>query len=125
MEKPSEKQKGNSVKFKSEIGLGKIKPESGRGTASICYSCSKRQMSEFCSRLNYMTGVLLKIKPTCLFMQKQHERLHLKGSPYTLTLTWCSSLAAKLLHVPAAGQGGVRKESCTRSKRKGSPVCLL
>jgi len=39
------KAKGTSMAFNSKIGLGKIKDESARVTAFICYSCSKRQTS--------------------------------------------------------------------------------
>lgn len=46
------KPKGTSMAFNSKTGLGKIKPESVRGTAFISYNCSKRQIS-----LNLVTDV--------------------------------------------------------------------
>ena len=46
------KAKGTSMAFNSKIGLGKIKHESVRSTAFICYNCSKRQMS-----VNFVTDL--------------------------------------------------------------------
>lgn len=46
------KAKNTSMAFNSKIGLGKINHEPVRGTAFICYNCSKRQAS-----VNFVTDL--------------------------------------------------------------------